>query len=235
MLIKNNLEKYVQKIYTIFIMIRLKNVDINKTARTEELFAYIICKDYIFGDKECRIGDSSFANCPDIYATDLSVGAEVVVCENYDTLKRIEKNFQGNIATKKPIQRKNKKSLDFYKLPDGLTDYKQYISEQDEYMQKLNDILWDKLSNQQYTHYSACKKVNLIILSCFDDKKYISPKTILNTIKEYAELFDNRYNAIYFALGNYLLCIDSNLNCKVLSDTTLKRHNIADLNNEPSL
>lgn len=204
-------------------MIRLENVDINKTARTEELLAYIICKDYIFENKECKIGDSSFPNCPDIYATDLSVGAEVVVCENYDTLKRIEKYFQGNIETKPPLKRPNKKTLDIFKLPQGLTDYRQYISDQDEYMQKLNDVLFDKLSNQQNNQYRACKKVNLIIMSCFDDKKYITPNMILNTLKEYIELFDNRYNAIYFVLGNHLLYIDQNLNCKVLSDTSLKK------------
>ncbi|MBO5885029.1 MAG: hypothetical protein J6Q51_04460 [Clostridia bacterium] len=204
-------------------MIRLETVDINKTARTEELLAYIICKDYIFEDKECKIGDSSFPNSPDIYATDLSVGAEVVVCENYDTLKRIEKYFQGNIETKEPIVR-DKKKLTPFVLPNWVTEYKQYITDKDEYMQNLTTVLFDKLTNQQNNQYRACKNVNLIIMSCFADKKYISPKMILNTVKEYAELFENRYNSIYFVLGNYLLCVDKNLNCKVLSDTTLKKY-----------
>ena len=209
-------------------MIKEENVKLNKTARKEEILAYVTCKDYIFPNKECLIGDSALANCPDIYAKDFSIGAEVVICECADTFARIQKFKTGNAFKNKPCINKNKKSL-YLKHKFLNEEYKAYITEEEEYFYQLEQLLTDKLINQKHKHYRACKEMNLIVMSCFKDKKFIIDEEIF----EFCEILmkihnthDNPYNAIYIVLGDRTLKIDNKFVYSVLSDLRIKKNDL---------
>lgn len=201
-------------------MINLENVTTNKTARIEEVLAYIICKDYIFKDMECAIGDK--ANLPDIYSKDYLVGLEVAVCETYETLKKIEGNFQGNLENLAKYFKKKKTFK--YNKTSYLNEYFKQVNPSEEYFAKLNDILNNKLQHQEDNVYHKCKNNYLIILSCFEDKKYLNTQQLIETIKQKAGLFKNKYNGIFVSLGDKLLFFDKNLNSKILSDINLHKN-----------
>lgn len=196
-----------------------ENLSLNKTARKEEVLAYIFCKEYIFGDKECVVGDSAKAYCPDIYAKDFSVGAEVVICENAETFKAIQKRKTGN-AFNKTKQQKEKKSIHEYKqqTPFINTEYKKYISEENEFFDNFEHSITEKLINQKNNHYKACKEMNLIVLSCFKEKVFVEDKEIFDYLQILMELHNNPYKSIYVVLGDRTLKIDNNYKRIILSD-----------------
>lgn len=208
-------------------MIKEEHLSLNKTARKEELLAYVICKDYIFGNKKCLVGDSVKANCPDIYCEDFSIGAEVVICENADTFNKIQRLKTGNAFDRNKV-RKNKKSLYEYlsKQPNINKDYQKYIVEEEEYFYKLENLVTEKLLNQKNKQYKACKEMNLIVMSCFKDKTFVDDEEIFEYCKILMQLHNNPYKAVYIVLSDRTLMIDNNYNKKILSDLRINKEEL---------
>ena len=197
--------------------IHIDNIILNKTARKEEVLAYIICKDYIFGDKDCYIGDAMNSNCPDIYTTDKTIGAEVVMCDTFSTFKNIEKYKIGNVFDNDNKIKTNPKSLYNKKYSSGLK-LKQIIPPAEEYYQNLIKALNSKLENLNTNHYDGCKHLYLIVVSNLAHKDYVSVDKVFEIGKEVISNYPRHYENVYITLGSKILSIDKDLKCEVIKD-----------------
>ena len=198
--------------------IKLENVTTNDTARKEEVLAYLICQEYIFGDKSCFIGDDS--NCPDIYTKDKQTGAEVVVCESYDTFNKISKTKLGNINRQNKLPKDyNKKNIYLYKKHTELNvDIDLGMTPQQEFELTFQNALESKLDNLNGNSYTSCKQNNLIVLSCFKNKSFAKDEIIFDLCKNTMKNYKKQYENIFVVINQKVLAIDKDQNCKLLKD-----------------
>lgn len=195
----------------------LENVKLNKTARREEVMAFVILKDILFEQSNFFIGDNLNINMPDIYSQDGLIGAEVVTCETFNNYKKAEKFKLGNVFDNVLI--KNKKKLSSYKPSVQLEEF---MPQNQEYYFNLQSVLKDKLQNISTNHYS-CHDMYLIVLSNLGNKKDISISQVFEICKQENNKCLQRYKGIFIVLEDKILEIDQNNNCKILKDFSVNK------------
>lgn len=202
---------------------------IDTGARKEELYAYLLLKDYLFQNKQVRIGDNGQNGLPDVYSTDFQVGLEVTRAETPKTFEIASKLFgtlkNNDFDTTSLRFVSHKPKHNHLKQAKGLAGanyktrnrYEAYTSEQvlDEFEFVLNKK-FSKLNNRE--SYNAVQKKNLIILSDYIYKDFI-------TIEDYKDIYDNvatqydiKFDNVFITLNNELYAINAKGNMALLSD-----------------
>lgn len=210
--------------------IDLDKLTFQSTARKEEILAYILCGEYIFGDKETIIGDKLDEFCPDIYSKDKSVGAEVVVCESFQTFQKIAKLKLGLVNKVKP-RSVNKKNIYLFKK-DNYNNAEESTLYKENFHSILEKNLTEKLKKHNGINYDGCKNMNLIVLSCYKDKQLVQDEDIFKTCIKVMDRFKEQYENIYVCINNKILQISKYREFSILKDL-MNKNNI--LNNEQTL
>lgn len=176
------------------------NVEINKTARREEIFAYTVLAKKIFHDKKVLIGDNLTSNCPDVYSEDKAIGLEVVTCETFNTYKQVESLKLGNVY-KRACPTDEFRAKKIVQLNLG-------IPEEEEYYNLFESALISKLDNLNSKWYKGCQKLYLAIVSTAEKNFKIDYSYMEKLSKHIFSQYEKTYEKTFLIIDNSIKEID---------------------------
>lgn len=211
-----------------------------KNACKEELYAYLMLRKHIFNNKHVIIGDEGQNGLPDIYSDDFKIGLEVTVAEEASSFEIICKFFgsvtQSNFD-KNNLKFISNKNYSHLKLANISKKQKLRMRKKvedmslDGILDSFAQILHKKLVKlNTKSVYSKVKSPNLVVLSDFIPKDFVTIEDYKDVYDEISEMFDKKFDNTFIFLNNEIYTINSAGNIKILSDyestlTAKKSHN----------
>lgn len=195
--------------------VNIDKLKLSKTARKEEILAYIICGEYIFGDREVVVGDNFDESCPDIYSVDRQIGAEVVICESFKTFQKMAKKYTGLARKLRAKPESIKKLFDVNRYITKPRIERSFLQEE-KFSQILKTNISNKLEKLNKHSYDSCKQKNLVILSCFRTKTFATPEKVHKCVIGIMNNYKKQYDNIYICINTNTLKIDKDKNLEIL-------------------
>ena len=198
----------------------LSRVTIKENAQYEELKAFFVLSSSLLQNGRFIIGDDIPHGKPDIYATDNSIGVEVVTIElkeafyhpAYKTDLKIFRFFDKpnkefvlpNASTLHAMLKNEKLKLKYKQYRKSKSQPKLIAKERSLYYKEFTKLITKKLNKLKYNHYNGCKKTCLFIQSNFAYKDFLNVNKLQAKYKEISKNYKKQFDTVLINFNDNL-------------------------------